>query len=188
MINKNKDYMILESKQDYDLWLNKAKELVINNIKESHLCDSWDGQPTNVTAEEHFQHIIDWCNNNIKSTIWSCHKKSTKQSFYTSYGAKHSCERDLQCYVANNWMKLAMIFSGLEVCNDKREDDNGRVWYGPVTWQSILVNCENFICRRSRNKEDYNTIKYNCLCEWINTDLKYSTGDWKQIGYNKESI
>lgn len=172
------NYKELKTLEDYQVALEKCKELVIKDIKESHLCDQWDGMPTNVTPEEHFQNIVDWCNENIKSTIWSIHN-SSKCGFYTSYGAKHKCERDLKCYVGNNYIKLAMIYAGLEVCNRRMVDnDTEYVYKSQVKWQDILTNSENFICRR--NKKDYSSIKWECLCPYVNDDLKYCPGNYER--------
>ena len=165
----------LKTQDDYIKELELCKSLVIKNIEESHLCDSWDGIPTNITPEDHFWNIVKWCGK-LKSTIWSSNRTSTKYNFITSYGAKHECERALKCYVANNWMKLAMIYAGLEVCNANCVDyDSGKLHKIPVKWEDILINSENFIFRRKPKEhyseavivhDDYNCIKYYCLNEY----------------------
>ena len=156
----------LKKENDYIEALEQYKSLIINNIKESKLCEKWDGLPTNITPEEHFNNIITWCDANIKSRIWS-DKSSSKNGFRTSYGAKHKCEKDLKCYVANNWMKLAMIYSGLEVTYNRLEKDGDK-----INIQDICENSINFICRRNLN--NYYGIKYKCLSEYFDNKLKYN--------------
>lgn len=138
--------------------LDECKKIIINDINTSGLCKEWDSIPCNVTAEEHFEHIVDWCKKTIKSTIWSCHE-SSKNTFFTSYGAKHTCEKKLKCYVSNNWMKLAMIYAGLEVCNVNCIDyDNNRVNKMPICISDILTYKTNFIVRVPKDKIDINTM------------------------------
>ena len=156
--------------------LEKCKELVLNDMKyDSHcLIESWDGYPTNVTPEEHFENIINWCINNIKSTIWSCHD-SAKYTWNTSYGAKHRCEKSLQCYVANNWMKMAMICAGLDVRNVKCVDfETGYVNKSPIIPSDIITNTQNFIVRVPKNKVDIDDLISDRTYE-----LKYSCGDYE---------
>ena len=157
--------MELNTQNEFNVILNKCYDLVIQNMKESGLIKKWDGEYTNITAEKHFENIVQWCKDNIKSKTWS-YNSSSKDGFSTSYGAKHKCEKKLKCYVANNWMKLAMIFSGLEVC-DREYVVNKR----PVLFHDILTNRINFICRRLPN--DPYTIKYNCLFNYEPEELKY---------------
>lgn len=157
--------------------LEKCKELVLDDMKnESHfLIESWDGKPTNVTPEEHFENIVNWCKTKIKSTIWSCHK-SSKNAFCTSYGAKHRCESQLKCYVANNWMKMAMICAGLEVCNDKCVDfDTGHVSKMPIIPSDIITNTQNFIVRVPKKEVDIEKL----ISDWT-YELKYRCGGYDQ--------
>ena len=156
--------------------LNKCKELVLNDMKnDSHcLIESWDGVKCNVTPEEHFNNIIEWCRTKIKSYVWSCHK-STKYTWQTSYGAKHECERKLKCYVANNWMKMAMICAGCEVCNINCIDyETGYVNKMPIKLSDIITNNQNFIVRKPK---DPINLEY-MICDWT-YELKYRCG-----GYN----
>lgn len=158
--------------------LEKCKELVLNNMKNDNngLIQEWDGKKCNVTPEEHFNNIVDWCKNNIKSTIWSCHD-SAKYTWYTSYGAKHACERKLKCYVANNWMKMAMILAGLEVRHINCVDyETGYVDKQPIKLSDIITNTENFIVRVPKNKININEM----IRDWT-YELKYNNG-----GYNYE--
>lgn len=151
--------------------IEKCKELVLNDMRNDSNCliQEWDGQKCNVTPEEHFENIVAWCINNIKSTIWSCHD-SAKYTWYTSYGAKHACERKLKCYVANNWMKMAMICAGLEVCHINCVDkDSGRVYKSPIIISDILTNDQNFIVRVPKAKIDINEQ----FSDWT-YELKYS--------------
>ena len=139
--------------------LEECKKIVLDDMSNSSRCliEEWDGEKCNVTPEEHFNDIVEWCRNNIKSSIWSFHRKSTRYTWITSYGAKHRCESQLRCYVANNWMKLAMIYAGLEVTNDKNIDYDGKLLKTGIRLDEILTNSINFICRKS-NKSPKNFI------------------------------
>ena len=151
--------------------LKECKELVIKNIEETNCPVQWDGSIKEIPAEKQFENIVEWCRQNIKSTIWS-HNKSAKYTWETSYGAKHRCESQLKCYVANNWMKLAMIYSGLEVANTYFVNrDTGRLEGLGIRLDEILTNTENFICRRS-NKKPENFIMP------VSKPLKYCRGKY----------
>lgn len=161
-----------KTENEYNVVLNQCKQLVLDNMKESGLIKQWDGIPTHITPEQHFNNIVNWCKDNIKSHVWSSHD-SNKCGFRTSYGAKHKCERDLKCYVANNWMKLAMILSGLEVCNyDCIDSETDRVYNRPVSFQDILTNNINFICRRKMYTNS-NQMHYRCIYPYAPDNLKY---------------
>ena len=87
--------------------------------------------------------------------------------------AKHKCERDLKSYVANNWMKLAMILSGLEVCTSDCVDfETGKVYNRPVSFQDILTNNINFICRR-KMYTNFNQMHYRSIYPYAPDNLKY---------------
>lgn len=135
--------------------LEKCKELVLNDMK-GHI-GYWDGKKYDITPEEHFQNIIDWCRDKIMSKVWS-NRKGSRLTFSTSYGAKHNCERDLKCYVANNWMKLAMIYAGLEVAiiTNEYTDINDKYCYSieKIKISDILTNHINFIVRNPIAKKD----------------------------------
>lgn len=155
--------------------LEKCKELVLNDMRnDSHcLIEQWDGKPCNVTPEEHFDNIVNWCKTHIKSTIWSC-QPSAKSTFWTSYGAKHRCESYLKCYVANNWMKVAMLYAGLEIRHKKCVDyDTGYVSKNQIILSDLVTNNQNFIVRATKNKIDLDDI----ICDWT-YELKYSTGGY----------
>lgn len=157
--------------------LEMCKELVLDDMKNASrvLIESWDGRPCSVTPEEHFNNIVQWCRDNIKSTIWSC--QSSAKSCYTSYGFKHKCERKLKCYVANNWMKMAMICAGLEVRHCNCVDyETGYVEKQPIILSDIITNAENFIVRVPRHKLEID----NMISDWT-YELKYSYG-----GYNDD--
>lgn len=162
----------LNTANEYYVILNRCRQMVLDNMKESGLIEKWDGLPTCVTPEQHLNNIVKWCNENIKSYVWSNHK-SNKCGFRTSYGAKHKCEKDLQCYVANNWMKLAMILSGLEVCcGDCIDFETGKVYNKPVSFQDILTNSVSFICRRKMYANAEN-MHLNCIYPYVPEELKY---------------
>ena len=151
--------------------LEECKRLVLKNMKDSYsLIEYWDGEKTMVTPEKHFKNIIQWCKDNIYSTIWS-NQKSSKMTFKTSYGAKHECERKLKCYVANNWMKLAMIYAGFEVCDSYCiEYKTDYVSKSPIDANEILTNHINFIVRKP--KEYTGRIIYSCISDYYK-ELEY---------------
>lgn len=151
--------------------LDKCKMIILDDMKNESNCliQSWDGKPCDVTAEEHFNNIVEWCKTHFKNIAWS-HHKSSKLFYSTSYGFKHNCERDLKCYVANNWMKMAMICAGLEVCNCKYVDyETGRVEKTPILLSDILTNSINFIVRKPRKPIN---IEY-MIADWT-YELKYT--------------
>lgn len=151
----------------YEKALELCKELVLKNMKESKLIEEWDSKKCKVTPEEHFDNIVKWCKEHIVSYVWS-HRTGSKYNWDTSYGAKHVCERELKCYVGNNWIKLAMIYAGIEVCSTKYVDkENGKVEKRPVELWEVLCDDINFICRF----KDDNKIKYNCISEYSKHDL-----------------
>lgn len=152
--------------------LNKARKLVLEDIRTGlgGLFESWDGTPTNVTPEIHYKNIVNWVNENIKNKAWSNTKTMRYKHGVTSYGAKHDCERDLRCYVANNWMKMAMIDAGLDLAKyDDVDYDTGRLYRSKIDCTDILTNTVNMIFRVSRNCdmrskwiEDYDEeLEYN---------------------------
>lgn len=158
----------------YDKALELCKELVLKDMPGQ--IGSWHGERFDITPEEHFENIIQWCKNNMTSKIWS-HQPSAKHQCDTSYGAKHKCERELKCYVANNWMKLAMIYAGLEVCHVKNVDYNtGHVEKEPIQLCDILTNNQNFIYRFKKDNE----IKYDCITEYCKYELKYRDGGYDE--------
>lgn len=141
-----------------------AKELVIKDMTEMNL-SYWDRSDV-VNPEEHFNNIVNWCKENVYRKVWS-NKKSVKYGWSYSYGAKHRCEDKLKCYVANNWIKLAMIYAGLDVAvEDMLFDD-----YCKPTIQDCLTNHINFVCKRQYKKsisdvidvigDNYKNIQYN---------------------------
>lgn len=148
--------------------LDKCRQLVIENIRETNYPAPWDGEVKDISPEQQYNNIVRWCKTNIKNITWS-HNDSARLTFKTSYGAKHRCEQALKCYVANNWMKMAMIDAGLEVNSTKNVSyETGRVGMFGVRLDQILTNSENFICRVKNNNEhpqilDYTRpIKYCC--------------------------
>lgn len=149
--------------------LNTARKLVIENINKCKgLIESWDGEPTNVTPEEHYEHIVEWAKTHIKNKAWSSSSTQSWRNGATSYGAKHECERDLKCYVANNWMKMAMIDAGLDVTYRTSVDyETGKVYREKIFLSDVLKNSVNFIFRVSRNND--------MIAKWIinETKLKY---------------
>ena len=153
-----------------------AKNEVIKNM-ETYELKHWETNET-ITPDEHFNNIVKWCEDNIYHWVWS-NKKSVKYGWSNSYGAKHYCERTLKRYVANNWIKVAMIYAGLEVCclDDMFPYDDNLV-YKP-TIMEFLIDENNFICRKPKNKnkllsdiicvmgKEYEYVVYDCNKEYI---------------------
>lgn len=132
--------------------LNECRRLVIENIKAVNYPAPWDGEIKDISPEQQYENIVEWCRSKIKNVAWS-HNDSARTTFHTSYGAKHQCERQLKCFVANNWMKMAMIDAGLEVnsVNNISYETGRTIGYG-VRLDEILTNSENFVCRvKSKN-------------------------------------
>lgn len=136
--------------------LNKARELVLENMRTSayHLIQTWDGMPTNVTPERHYNDIVNWVKEHVKNKAWSYAKTVRYRHGATSYGAKHDCERDLRCYVANNWMKMAMIDAGLDLARVYDvDDDTGKIYRTKIDCTDILTNGVNLIFRVSQTND-----------------------------------
>lgn len=150
--------------------LAEARQLVINNINETNVPVEWDGNTYDISAKQQYENIKLWCVNRVKNKAWS-HNKSCINSV-TSYGLKHECERDLKCYVANNWMKMALIDSGFEVANIKDiEFNSGRLYRTSIFINDILTNHINFIYRLPK---DFKPFDSSIMTDrWINnTDKK----------------
>lgn len=101
--------------------------------------------------EELFEEIITWCKKNCTNTLWS-HNKISRARSIESYGLKRICERELRKagimrYVANNWLKLALIAAGLDVTAFNNVSRDNRLTYRPVIRPEILNNSVNFIWR-----------------------------------------
>jgi len=151
--------------------LEECKKLVLENIKTSNCPVHWDGTVREISPEEQFDNIVNWCKENIKSPVWS-HQDSAKYTWHTSYGAKHRCESKLKCYVANNWMKLAMIYAGLEVANGYFINyETGRLDSTGIRLDEILTNTVNFVCRKSKKDPEKFIIN-------ITKPIKYCGGDY----------
>jgi len=135
--------------------LNKTRELVLENIRMSaNVIDTWDGIPTNVTPESHYNDIVNWAKERVKNKAWSYARTVRYAHGATSYGAKHDCERDLRCYVANNWMKMAMIDAGLDLAKaDDVDDETNKIYRTKIDCTDILTNSVNLIFRVSQNND-----------------------------------
>ena len=160
--------------------LEKCKQLVLNDMMYESACliKFWDGMPCNVTAEQHFNNIVEWCKQHLTSYVWSNHR-SSKMAYNTSYGFKHACERALKCYVANNWMKMAMICAGLEVRNCNCVDyETGYVEHAPILLSDIITNNQNFIVRVPRKHIDIEKM----IADWT-YELKYRDGGYNNMPY-----
>lgn len=165
--------------------LNLCRDIVISNIQDVNCPVYWDGKVREVPAKEQYDIIKEWCRNRVKNIQWSHHDRKGNLG-YTTYGLKHTCERDLKSYVANNWIKMALIDIGIEVTNvDNVDSDSNRLLYkGPIDIEDILVNSENFIYRRPKDFE-YGKIS-TAILQWKtdkNTnklrEIKYCDGNYE---------
>ena len=94
-----------------------------------------------------YQLICDWVEDNLTRKTWSHHGKS---GWRLSYGLKHRCEDDLGFYVANNWIKLAMLENGLDVLDANCIDYyTGKLTFQyTITEKEVLDNSISFIYRK----------------------------------------
>lgn len=94
-----------------------------------------------------YTQICVWVFKNLTRKTWSHH---AKMGWSASYGLKHRCEDDLGFYVANNWIKLAMIENGLDVCDANCVDyETGKLsTKRKPTSEDVLNNSINFIYRK----------------------------------------
>lgn len=94
-----------------------------------------------------YKEIYDWVEKNLTRKTWSHH---AKMGWRLSYGLKHRCEEELGFYVGNNWIKLAMIENGLDVCNSCYIDsETGKLHYHLFpTADEVLNNSISFIYRK----------------------------------------
>lgn len=157
--------------------LDLCRNLILKNIETSGLIESFDGELCTVTPKEHYNNIVAWCKKHLHTPIWS-DKKSCKLTSSTSYGFKHQCERDLKCYVANNWMKMAMIDAGLEVKKLTGTCYNGEYGRSNIMLSDIITNKINFIVR-TPPKSTY--IIFDSI-EPISYELYYRTGGYDFSG------
>lgn len=90
--------------------LGNVKEPIIKEIMSFH-------RMTEEEAEDFLKKIRSWCASNVTNSKWSNVDPRAKSK--TTYGLKHECERDLDRYVANNWMKVALYLEGFPLKKDR---------------------------------------------------------------------
>lgn len=96
-----------------------------------------------------YDFILTWINNRCRNKIWS-NKKSSKAPRITTYGLKHSIERDYPYinpnnknfqtghgYCANNWVKCALYEMGYDLKDETFESSN-------ITFEDMLNNSVNY--------------------------------------------
>jgi len=95
-----------------------------------------------------YTEICGWVFKNLTRKTWSHHGKS---GWRLSYGLKHRCEDDLGFYVANNWIKLAMLENGLDVLDANCIDYyTGKLTFQyTITEKEVLDNSISFIYRKN---------------------------------------
>lgn len=100
-----------------------------------------------------YDFILTWINNHCRNKIWS-NKKSSKAPRITTYGLKHSIERDYPYinhnnknfqtghgYCANNWVKCALYEMGYDLKDETFESSN-------ITFEDMLNNSVNYYYKR----------------------------------------
>ncbi len=107
--------------------LAKVHERVVNEIADHH-------RMTQEEAEDFYSSIKCWCLNNVTNKSWS--NKVKKAKAITTYGLKHVCERDLEKYVANNWIKAALCEKDFALQEYRYER--------AITMDDIFTNSVNF--------------------------------------------
>lgn len=108
--------------------LGNIQDKIISEIMEFH-------HLTETDAKKFLSEIRSWCSRNITNSKWSNLDSNAKAT--TSYGLKHVCERDLDKYVANNWMKAALYLEGFPI---KKEKDRKK-----ITIDDLFDNAVNFL-------------------------------------------
>ena len=107
--------------------LGNIQDKIINEIMDVHHLSEED-------AKKFLSEIRSWCSRSVTNGKWSNVDPSAKS--VTTYGLKHECERDLDRYVANNWMKAALYLEGFPI---KIEDSRKR-----ITIEDMFNNAVNF--------------------------------------------
>lgn len=122
----------------YDNIVKECKPIILKDIEYMLECND---------SIDKYTQICVWVFKNLKRKTWS---HLAKTGCKASYGFKHRCEQELGFYVANNWMKLAMIENGLDVCDSNYIDfETGRLLsHCPPTSSDLLDNSINFIYRK----------------------------------------
>lgn len=107
--------------------LAKVHERVVNEIAKHH-------RMTPEEAEKFYSCMRIWCSINVTNESWSDVSKNTKA--YTSYGLKHVYEREVDKYIANNWIKAALYEDGFDVQKTRQNT--------AITMDDIFENSVNF--------------------------------------------
>lgn len=123
-----------------------TKQIILKEIEE------WKGPKVS------YDFILGWISEHVSNSIWSDKKSSRKYTpSMTSYGLKHVIElngkcnwSDYQGYCANNWVKLALIELGFDICY---EMDDTKDWCEDYQkWitepKYVLDNSVNYIFRK----------------------------------------
>ncbi len=108
--------------------LGDLQERAIEEIMEFH-------KMSHDEAQRFFRDIKGWCSQNITNSKWS--DKDPNAKAVTSYGLKHICESDLNRYVENNWMKVALYQSHFPI----RIEGSRRT----ITVKDVFSNSTNFL-------------------------------------------
>lgn len=107
--------------------LGNIKDKIIDEIMDFHHLSA-------EKANEFLMDIRSWCASNVTHSKWS--NIDPRAKAVTTYGLKHICERDLDKYVANNWIKAALYLEGFPI---KKENSQKR-----ITVEDMFDNVVNF--------------------------------------------
>lgn len=88
-------------------------------------------------ATNFYAEIRDWCRYNVVNVKWSNTKSLRKRLAITTYGLKHVCEKELENYVANDWIKAALYEGDYDLKEDYNETSD-------ITLRDIFTNSVNF--------------------------------------------
>ena len=105
----------------------KTHERVIREIADFH-------HMTQEEAENFYSCMKIWCTTNVTNKKWSDKSKNTKA--HTSYGLKHVYEREINKYIANNWIKAALYEDGFDLQKTRQNT--------AITMDDIFENSINF--------------------------------------------
>lgn len=138
-----------------------CRSLILNEMKRRNASfNYWNGEHFDRDPQEHYSNIVNWCKTNLKNKCWSSCKTVWRRQSMTSYGAKHECEIDLHGYVAENWMKMAMIDAGLDVCSELCIYYSKRLVREKVHFTEILANGIHFFYRQPK-------VEHDMIDNWI---------------------
>lgn len=112
--------------------LGDIQEPIVSEIAEFH-------HMSKEKAKAFLQRIRSWCATNVTNQKWSNEDRTAKA--VTTYGLKHVCERDLDKYVANNWMKAALYLEGFPI---KKVKDKSAITIGDMFDNAVNFHFKDY--------------------------------------------